>query len=1109
MAIYARSILDRFREEMEREKDKTVLQLQTQIFRGFLRGDRPVFNLGVPRIGELVPLGFDYERERMDRPSTRPDNFLDAIRRIPDEALGIAPRPSRALSGGQIGQPADFTDEQRGGLGGLLSGGRDIAGDIGSFLGGAAKASLDAPLDSSFPGLAGLTAVARGAQITQAVTRGETDRLLEPLTLKTVAQTAIEPSLPEPAFEQIERIPIAGRPIADEARFLSSPAGTLTAAAFPGFTALGAAGGIAAGTAGEGLEALGAPGPIGEIAQVAGNILTPGAGVVKAPQRLRNLAGAVRGAPAEVVAKTPSQEAAAKLTAVIKDAKPQRGALEQAKSEVLKKRAGAVARELETGTGEEAFIRAQAQQKGKLPTQELDVVPREVLTGDDVTNLYEEIRTASGLLPFSRTNTARALTKILAGELPTRGEITMLERVFGKEMAQEILKMRPFGSKAWENALSAANIPRAIQTAFDFSAPFRQGVLLIGHPKEFFGNMRPMVKAFFSEGFANQVDDALRSGPQAARREAAGLYQPSFGGAAQLAEREEAFMTAFAGKIPGVRRSERAFVTYLNKLRSDVFDNIVAGWDRVGGLTAQDEQALAKMLNIFTGRGDLGQAGNQLAPVINQAFFSARLLASRVQAPMQLFSSSTAVRKIAARDLVSFLGFGIGILGLAKAGAEAHEKVTGQKPDFEIEYDPRSTGFGKIRIGPTRIDPWGGYQPLARYAAQIMTGQRKSGAGFISDASRKSSILRFFRSKLSPQAGLATDVALGETFLGEEVEPTVSGLKTQTFNRLVPLFVQDMVDAIRENEAMGAFLTLPGALGASVQSYRTFSQRVSATIAEDIETGGITDVDSKYGGEIPSSIGDLTTQDEQDFLQRHPDLVEEQTKLQERGLEQENPFAQMRQQGDDSRQRLHGDLDALRTRPPADQESIKPFWNEFSSFRTQRVGVLRQINDQFSEQIAELEKREPRNEEERLFRIYFQVQDRHPNRRIDADWDAYEADLAQSLTPEQLQQVRDALGVDDHQMEAQYHFLTAIPGEAGYYDLSSGSPQRRSLRVQNPQLDAALYLLGRVGKVLTAEARDLVQRGSQNLWGQPMQAEIGTGARRSGGVGTIGTVGVR
>ena len=234
MAVYARSILDRFREEVEREKDKTVLQLQTQIFRGFLSGDRPVSNLGGPRIGELVPLGFDYERERMDRPSTRPDNFLDAIRRIPDEDLGIAPRPSRELPRPDTA-PQPSADEG----GGLFGGLGGLAGDIGGFLGG-----LPIP----------------GGPIT--ITGGGMGGSPRAVKVRDFPQAATTPMLPESALEQIGRVPIFGTALEREAEVLSTPLGISLGTAFPAVTAAAAAGGVAAGTAGEGLEALGAAGPL-------------------------------------------------------------------------------------------------------------------------------------------------------------------------------------------------------------------------------------------------------------------------------------------------------------------------------------------------------------------------------------------------------------------------------------------------------------------------------------------------------------------------------------------------------------------------------------------------------------------------------------------------------------------------------------------------------------------------------------------------------------------------------------------------------------------------------------------------------------------------------
>ncbi|KKL86679.1 hypothetical protein LCGC14_1942360, partial [marine sediment metagenome] len=128
-----------------------------------------------------------------------------------------------------------------------------------------------------------------------------------------------------------------------------------------------------------------------------------------------------------------------------------------------------------------------------------------------------------------------------------------------------------------------------------------------------------------------------------------------------------------------------------------------------------------------------------------------RILASRVQAPLQLLSSSSMVRKLAARDLAAFVGTGIGILSMAKlAGAD-------------VEMDPRSSNFAKIRVGPTRLDFWAGFQPIARYVAQAATGERKSALGNIGEVSLIETGTRFLQSKLSPQAGAAVDIVHGET----------------------------------------------------------------------------------------------------------------------------------------------------------------------------------------------------------------------------------------------------------------------------------------------------------------------------------------------------------
>ncbi|KKM49918.1 hypothetical protein LCGC14_1556570, partial [marine sediment metagenome] len=113
----------------------------------------------------------------------------------------------------------------------------------------------------------------------------------------------IQPLPPGRAFEPIEGIPTVGPSLSDSLRFLTSPAGIASAGIFPQATLLGELGAVGAGT---GAEALGAPTGVRIGAEVAGGVLTPGAGLVGLPERLRPR-GAVSAVPARPGALTNAQ----------------------------------------------------------------------------------------------------------------------------------------------------------------------------------------------------------------------------------------------------------------------------------------------------------------------------------------------------------------------------------------------------------------------------------------------------------------------------------------------------------------------------------------------------------------------------------------------------------------------------------------------------------------------------------------------------------------------------------------------------------------------------------------------------------------------------------
>lgn len=367
--------------------------------------------------------------------------------------------------------------------------------------------------------------------------------------------------------------------------------------------------------------------------------------------------------------------------------------------------------------------------------------------------------------------------------------------------------------------VDVANAPRSILTSFDLSAPFRQGAMLVGHPREFFGNLKPMLEAFASKDAAETVDAAIRSGSRGAIKDQAGLYlSPLDNATASLTQREEAYMSRLTGKVPGVAGSQRAYATFLNKTRSDVFDHF---WESLPleAQTIENAQRYAHFINAATGRGSLPNAVKNLAPALNAAFFSPRYFVSRFESNgmgvkaiadvakgVAMRQSLDPVAKQIAGDVLKFYAAGASALTLAAAAGA------------NVELDPRSSDFGKIKVGDTRYDIWAGNQQIARFIAQEASGQRNSN-GVISENPRNRVALNFLRSKLAPLPGLSWDTLKGTTPTGDKVDSTPASLRRILFNEFVPMIAQDIITGAQDGGAFGIAKTLPTIFGVGTQTY--------------------------------------------------------------------------------------------------------------------------------------------------------------------------------------------------------------------------------------------------------------------------------------------------
>jgi hypothetical protein len=349
----------------------------------------------------------------------------------------------------------------------------------------------------------------------------------------------------------------------------------------------------------------------------------------------------------------------------------------------------------------------------------------------------------------------------------------------------------------------------------DLSAPLRQGIFLIGKPKQWVPAFKDMFKYAFSEKAYVGMLEQIKARPSYKQMRESGLALTDM--SSNLSKREEEFMSNIAEKIPVfgklAKGSNRAYSGFLNKLRADVFDDLLSKASDLG-LTKDNSKLvddIAKFVNSATGRGDLG-ALNKASVVLNGAFFSPRLMASRINLlnPVYYAKLDPFVRKEALKSLLTFGATAGSILGLAKLGGA------------EVGVDPRSADFGKIKVGNTRYDVLGGFQQYIVLASRLLSGQMVSsttgkeftlGEGY-KPTTRLDIIQRFFESKTSPVASFALGLAKGQTTMGEDFK-----LSTEIADRFIPMLASDMFDLYKENGLKGLFMGLPGGFGIGSQTY--------------------------------------------------------------------------------------------------------------------------------------------------------------------------------------------------------------------------------------------------------------------------------------------------
>ena len=463
--------------------------------------------------------------------------------------------------------------------------------------------------------------------------------------------------------------------------------------------------------------------------------------------------------------------------------------------------------------------------KGAMTKVQFEGIRGKVNPGD-IESLFKNIKETSSLTEFEKLSAGKGLGKLFGefgGTVPTEGELTLLRKVFPDEFVTTLLAKRPLLTKMNEAGYQLANIPRAIKSSFDLSFGFRQAMFMAPrHPILFMRSFGKQFRLFGSEKAYQQLMESIATDPNYELAQKSKLALTDLG--PFLKRREEAFMGGqWAEKIPligrGVRASERAYTGFANSFRFDIFKYMVRAAEKLGynpkenlDLTVQ----IANLVNVGTGRGGLGKL-ERAAVALNSFFYSPRLMSSRIQIltnpinPSWWIKTDPFVRKEYFKALFSFVGFGTTVLGLAKlAGAE-------------VGLDWRSADFGKIKIGNTRIDIWGGHQQYIVLAARLITGKAVSsttgkvmtlGEGY-RPLTRLELIQRTIEMKESPVFSFASNLLRGQTFQGKPVN-----IPKEVGNLFVSMAIEDIYDVMVDDPDLLP-VSLLGIFGVGLQTYKS------------------------------------------------------------------------------------------------------------------------------------------------------------------------------------------------------------------------------------------------------------------------------------------------
>lgn len=512
-------------------------------------------------------------------------------------------------------------------------------------------------------------------------------------------------------------------------------------------------------------------------------------------------------------------------------------------------------------------------------------------------DLREQIKRATAELPIdeaARTASAKENVKKKIAELEARiknqdfskkvrrpviedtelvrlnAEKQKVQDAYMKDLYGAELKARGPRKKFLDGAAEVWGLTRSLMATGEMSFIAIQGGLQsIAHPKHAVRALWKSVQHGWSEKKAQAWGEFIKAQPFYPQMKKSKLALSEYD--ARLEAREEQFLGGWVNKIwdfiglpikpisekayeawkkvNPVKAIERAGVGYMNTLRILRYLDGMYILEQDGKTfedNPQDFKNMADAINTMTGRASLGplEDSRNIKKILPLLFFSPRnwLSMLKTTTPLAFYHfgkmgykdgkwKPSAAQKMALSDHMKYLSVTVGMLSLAAMYLNDDDD-----DETEVETDPRSSDFGTIRLGDTRIDVFGGRKQqvvfqsrlimdaLGKQAMKSTTTGNLTYLGEGMTPSKAGLAWRMMKNKLAPSAGILA------RYMESNIDPKTGKRKGEfgvEYNpsddiiaNLYPMYWGTVDELWKEQpETVASFLTAMAFIGVGVSTY--------------------------------------------------------------------------------------------------------------------------------------------------------------------------------------------------------------------------------------------------------------------------------------------------